>query len=96
MRNNIQEYGNLEKYVDPATRDQFLSQLNAAVDWIYGDGQSAAKDVYRQKLDDFKKVGLPIKARALFYQEFPIFLDQFSIFVQEMNDKLANANNLTD
>jgi hypothetical protein len=38
MRNNIQEYGNLEKYVDPNTRAEFLTQLNAAVDWIYGEG----------------------------------------------------------
>lgn len=38
MRNNIQEYGNLEKYIDPKVRDAFLVQLNQAVEWIYGEG----------------------------------------------------------
>lgn len=42
MRNNIQEYGSLEKYIDPAIKGDFLSKLNAAVDWIYGEGQSAS------------------------------------------------------
>jgi len=96
MRNNIQEYGNLEKYIDPKVRDTFLVQLNQAVEWIYGEGQSAAKDAYRAKLDEFKKIGVPVKNRAAFYQDFPILLEQFTAFQQEVNDKFANATNLTD
>jgi len=61
MRNNIQEYGNLEKYIDPAVRGDFLNKLNQAVDWIYGEGQSASKDSYKAKLAEFKTVGVPIK-----------------------------------
>jgi hypothetical protein len=38
MRNNISDYGNLEKYIDPAVKQDFLNQLNQAVDWIYGEG----------------------------------------------------------
>lgn len=77
MRNNIQEYGNLEKYIDPSIKGDYLNQLNQAVDWIYGEGQSASKDLYKDKLAQFKAVGLPIKARALFHSDFPVFMDQF-------------------
>jgi hypothetical protein len=50
MRNNICEYGPLEKYIDPSIKDDYLQKVNQAVDWIYGDGQSASKDVYKEKL----------------------------------------------
>ena len=50
MRNNIQEYGNLENYIDPAIKGDFLNKLNEAVDWIYGEGQSASNDLYKEKL----------------------------------------------
>lgn len=96
MRNNIQEYGNLEKYIDPKIKESYLKKLNEAVDWIYGDGQSAARDIYVQKLNEFKEVGLPIKARAIFYSDFPIFNAQFKQFAQEVNDKFGTATNLTD
>lgn len=92
IRNNIQEYGNLEKYIDPAVKGDFINKLNQAVDWIYGDGQNASKDQYKQKLAEFKGVGVPIKQRAAFYQDFPIFVDQFKTFQQEVNDKIATAN----
>ena len=61
MRNNIQEYGNLEKYIDPSIKQDFLGKLNQAVDWIQGEGQSASKDVYKQKLAEFKAIGMPVK-----------------------------------
>lgn len=32
----------------------------------------------------------------MFYQDFPILLDQFKGFQQEVNDKFANATNLND
>jgi hypothetical protein len=61
MRNNISEYGSLERYIDPSIKNDYLQKLNLAVDWIYGEGQSAAKDVYKSKLEEFKKVGVPVK-----------------------------------
>lgn len=96
MRNNISDYGNLEKYIDPKIKGPYLEKLNQAVDWIYGDGQSAAEDIYIQKLKEFKDVGVPIKKRALFYQDFPIFNQQFKQFTQEVNDKFSTVTNLTD
>ena len=75
MRNNIQEYGNLEKYIDPAIKGDYLNKLNQAVDWIYGEGQSASKDMYKDKLAQFKAVGMPVKQRAAFHSDFPVFMD---------------------
>lgn len=96
MRNNICEYGPLEKYIDPSIKDDYLQKVNQAVDWIYGDGQSASKDVYKEKLQEFKKVGVPVKQRASLHQDLPIYLEKFALFQQEVNDKIAVATNLTD
>ena len=38
MRNNIDSYGPLEKYVDDETRKTFLQKINETVDWLYGEG----------------------------------------------------------
>lgn len=96
MKNNIDSYGPYEKYVDESLRQQFLNQLSQTVDWIYGEGQTASIEVYRQKLDAFKKIGIPIKNRYRFHSEIEIYLEQFKAFSQEINDKLSTATNLTD
>lgn len=54
MRNNIDAYGPYEKYVDEATRNKFLAEINDTVKWIYEDGQTAPKEAYQQRLDHFK------------------------------------------
>ena len=38
MRSNVQEYGNLEKYIDPKIKDKYLADINHTVEWLYGDG----------------------------------------------------------
>lgn len=96
MKNNIDSYGSYERYVEPTMRQQFLNQLTQTVDWIYGEGQTASIDIYRQKLDAFKKIGLPIKNRYRFHSEIEIYMEQFKNFSQEINDKLSTATNLTD
>ncbi len=47
MKNSIQEYGAYEKYIDPAIKADYLGKLNHAIEWIYGDGQSASNDEYK-------------------------------------------------
>lgn len=74
MRNSISEYGALEKYIDATTRTSFLEQINETVTWLYGEGQTASNDVYKTKLDAFKKIGLPIKERHRFLSEYPVYL----------------------
>lgn len=38
MRFNLDNYGPLEKYIDDATRQTFLAEINKAYDWLYGEG----------------------------------------------------------
>jgi len=62
------------------------------VTWLYGEGQTASNDVYKVKLDAFKKIGLPIKERHRFLSEYPVYLTQFGNYGQEMHDRIAAAS----
>ena len=96
LKNNIDSYGNYENYVDPAIRAELLGKLQQTIDWIYGDGQQAAAQAFKARLEEFKKIGVPIKQRFLFRSEFPIYVEQFQNFAGDMNQKLAEKNTLTD
>ena len=60
-----------------AWKEGYINKLNEAIEWIYGAGQSASNDEYKKRLEEFKKIGMPIKERARFHGEFPIFYTQF-------------------
>lgn len=60
-------YGNYFKYCEPSIREPFLEQVNAAVDWLYGEGEKAPLSDYQQKLSDFQAVAEPVKARYRYY-----------------------------
>ena len=96
MKNNIDSYGPYEKYIEEAARVDFLKKLNDTVAWIYGEGQSAPTQQYKQRLEEFRKLGVPIKNRCLFHSEIEVYFTQFKNFGQEINDKLAAANSLSD
>jgi hypothetical protein len=59
MKDICGSYGSHEKYIDPAIKDQFLSEVGACVDWIYGDGESASYQEYSDKLTKFQQLGQP-------------------------------------
>jgi hypothetical protein len=80
MKNNIDNYGLYEKYVDDNTKQSFMKKLNETVDWIYGEGQSASKDLYKAKLDEYKKIGTPIRERYRFHSEIEVYMNQFQQF----------------
>lgn len=98
LKNNVDNYGPYERFVEPAARGELIKRLQETVDWIYGEGQAAPAQAFRQRLDEFKKLGIPIKSRFLFHTEFPVFLEQFTNFAAEMSAKLADpsSTNLTD
>mgnify|MGYP001806407892 CR=1 FL=1 len=81
MKNNISDYGVHEKYIDPSIRNDFINKLQQAIDWIYGDGQSASIDEYKKRINEFKAVGNPIKSRHRFHDEFPVYFSQFTQFI---------------
>lgn len=67
FRNNLAEYGNYEKHALKDVRESFLTQINTVVDWLYEEGENAPLDAYQQRLQAFKAIGAPIKARYVFY-----------------------------
>lgn len=76
MRSNIDAYGSLEKYVDSATRDAFLKDLNQTVEWLYepNGGEIATKSELWLRLNNFRKIGEPIKKRQDYYSEVDVYL----------------------
>ncbi len=47
-------------------------------------------------MDEFKKIAYPIKARANFHNDFPVYQQQFQNFSQEIGDKLSVQTTLAD
>lgn len=78
MRGDLDQYGgSLRAYIDPAVVDNYLSEINVIVEWLYGEGQNASKDIYVQKYESLRKVGDPCKARKRFFEEAQEVLNRF-------------------
>ena len=73
VRTNVDAYGSWEKYIDPSIRGKYLEELNKTVEWLYADGANAAGSEYKKRLDEFKKVGTPVKERYRFYSEIDVY-----------------------
>ena len=73
MRNNLDSYGSFEKYLEAEAKAKFIADINVVVDWIYGDGETAPKNEYKDKLAAFKKIGEPVKARHFYYGELDVY-----------------------
>jgi len=44
MRSNLDQYGSLEKYIDPNLKQKFMDELNQTVEWLYSDqGEQATQ-----------------------------------------------------
>ena len=53
MRQELDSYGSLEKFCDPAVKEKFVGEINQVVEWLYDAGESAAVEEYRTKLAVF-------------------------------------------
>ena len=96
VKNNIDSYGPMEKCIEEAQRVELMARLQKTIEWIYGEGQQSSTEEYKKRLDEFRKIFVPIKARFNFRADFPVYLTQFEAFAHEVNDKLAAANTLTE
>ena len=96
MRNNLDSYGNYEKYCEESVKGSFVKNINEVVDWLYGAGETAALAEYQQKLNDFRTLGEPIKARYRFHSTAPDFFVQFDATVKKVLDKQAELEHLTE
>lgn len=63
MRNKLQEGGNLYDYIDDSSRDQICSQLGDIENWLYEDGETCEREVYKSKLAELQQKTDPIKLR---------------------------------
>ena len=77
MKDICGSYGSHEKYIDPATKDQFLSETSQCVDWIYGEGENASYQEYENRLNKYKQVGEPVLGRQWYYSEIEQYFGQF-------------------
>lgn len=76
LRTNLSEYGTLEKYADDNTKKIAIEKLNQTVEWLYTEeGKNSHRDIYKAKLDEYIKLGQPIKERMRFYSELPVFIN---------------------
>ena len=62
LRNDL--YDRLANFVDPEKKQEIMSALDAAEEWLYDEGEDEKKSVYVAKLKEMEKMGEPIKARA--------------------------------
>lgn len=78
MRQKIDQYGELEKYVDDRTKAAFIKDINEVVEWLYEkESKSATKDQLQNKLFVFRTIGEPIKRRYAYYHELDVYFKQF-------------------
>lgn len=63
IRGKLQEGGNLFEYVDDSIRDQICHQLDDIENWLYEDGESCEREVYKNRLGDLHQKTDPIKLR---------------------------------
>ena len=62
LRNQL--YEQLASFVHPDKKQEILSALDAAEEWLYDEGEDEKKSVYVAKLKEMEKLGDPIIARA--------------------------------
>ncbi len=56
-------YEELANFISEDGRAEFSKVLEAAEDWLYGDGENCDKAAYEAKLKELRQVGEPIKKR---------------------------------
>ena len=95
MKNGLDSYGNYEHFIDPALKQPFMDNLLATEQWIYADGENASLEDTQARLEALRAVGLPVKERYLFRQDFDDFVNVFEKFKKQTNDSVAETPHLT-
>lgn len=73
MRNNLDSYGTLEKYLEESIKTTFMVELNQVIEWLYADGENAKAEEYSTRLAKFKALGDPVKKRHFYYSELDVY-----------------------
>lgn len=96
MKNGIQEYGNLEHFIDPSLKPAFLENLLATEEWIYADGENAPLTDQKARLEGLQSIGLPLKLRHKFRSEFQDYVTIYQKYERTANSMMAGIEHLTD
>jgi len=91
MRDKISSDSQLGPYSTQAEKDT-LTKLNEDTEnWLYEDGFDASKSVYAEKLDDLKKLGIPVEHRAAEASARPNAVAALQKSVEKYKKWLADA-----
>jgi hypothetical protein len=96
LKGNIDAYGAWEKYMEEAKRAPTVAELSETVDWIYGDGENAPLVDYKKKMEAFKLIGEPVRARHYYYSELEVYYAQYEKISSVIKDKMMVIDHLTD
>jgi hypothetical protein len=96
MRNNLDSYGTLEKYLNDTDRAQMLKDITFVIEWIYGDGENASAKEYTAWLEKFKDLCGPAKSRHFYYSELDIYYAQWEKINERINVRLVEIVHLTE
>ena len=90
MKGGLDSYGNYEHYIDPSLKEAFVQNLQATVDWIYGEGEHATLKEYQERMAALTAIGNPVKARYRFRSEIGEWIDFFQKYkTEKLEKKLA-------
>ena len=92
MRAALDTNGNLQPYMKDREREDFLTLLTQVECWIYDEGESAAKEVYHQKLNNLKQIGEPIKLRQRFHEVFPHKVKEFENAIRATTKQVSSLS----
>ena len=96
MKNGIDSYGNLEHFIDPALKGDYMANLLATEQSIYADGENAPLEDQRARLEALQAVGLPVKNRWRFRNEYEDYISQFNKYKEQAHVAMAGVAHLTD
>lgn len=92
MRSNLDQYGSLEKYIDPNLKQKFMDELNQTVEWLYSDqGEQATQQELQVRIQHQKQVGEPIKQRQFYYSEVSVYFEQFDRISEQLQALLGQG-----
>lgn len=63
VREKLQEGGNLHEYIEEQIRYEICGQLDEVENWLYEDGETCEREVYKNRLGEIKQKVDPVKLR---------------------------------
>lgn len=96
MKNGLDQYGNLEHFIDPTLKAAYQENLAATEAWIYAEGENAPLEDQRSRLEALKAIGLPVKNRYHFRADFPSYVGLFQKAERGFQERMGEVAHLTE